>query len=79
MCGRTPPTAEEQKLSDYGRIRFGGNDADREPARFLHLSDTPNALWMSGTHKSRESLEAYVEHVIDMMELYWDLQVTEST
>ena len=26
----TPPTAEEQRLSDYGRIRFGGNDADRE-------------------------------------------------
>ena len=40
----------------------------------LHLSDTANPMWMSGGQKTRHDLESYVEHVIDMMELHWDMQ-----
>jgi hypothetical protein len=71
---RATPPLVPLKFADYGRVRLGGADHDKEPARFLHLSDTPNPLWVNDWQRSRTDLESYVGHVIDMMELHWDLQ-----
>lgn len=59
------------RLADFGQIRLGGEVG--RPAKFLHLSDTPSKRWFSFSHRTRNNLQEYADHVLDMMELHWDM------